>query len=176
MPARNNRVKARVIALPLLGFLLFGMASELSAFPWSIDMYRGQAVQPLSVAPRVMPPGTVPTNDGEPPRSRIASIRLPNPLSPSRQRVEEGRKLYATTCAPCHGKTGRGDGPVKKVLRVAPADLTGEAVAGMSDGYIYGTIREGSFAMPPYSDALSERERWQVVLFIRSLQGRPAAK
>ncbi len=176
MPASNNWVKAHVVALPLVALILFAMASELWAFPWSIDMYRGQAVQPLSVAPRVMPPGTVPTKGGEPPRSRIASIRLPNPLSPSRQRVEEGRKLYAITCAPCHGKTGRGDGPVKKVLRVAPADLTSEAVAGMSDGYIYGTIREGSIAMPPYSDALSENERWQVVLFIRSLRERSAAK
>jgi mono/diheme cytochrome c family protein len=31
---------------------------------------------------------------------------------------------YEFYCAPCHGKTGKGDGPVGAALRVRPADLT----------------------------------------------------
>jgi mono/diheme cytochrome c family protein len=146
------------------------------AFPWSIDMYREQAVQPLARAPRVMPPGTTPVQGGEAPRSRIASIRLRNPLPATAENIERGRQLYAITCEPCHGADGRGDGPVKFLLRVPPIDLTGESATGMSDGYIYGTIRDGSVIMPPYADALSINERWEVVLFVRSLQGKLAAK
>jgi len=29
-------------------------------FPWSIDMFRGDAVQPMAEMPRVMPSGTLP--------------------------------------------------------------------------------------------------------------------
>jgi mono/diheme cytochrome c family protein len=140
------------------------------AFPWSIDMYRGEAVQPLSVAPRVMPKGTVSTEGAEPPMSRIASMRLRNPLPSTPGNIDMGHKLYDMTCAPCHGATGKGNGPVRHVLEIPPANLTGDAVTGMSDGYIYGTIRDGSIVMPGYGDALSPTERWEIVLFVRSLQ------
>jgi mono/diheme cytochrome c family protein len=35
-----------------------------------------------------------------------------------------GKDSYAMYCAPCHGDTGRGDGPVAQALRTRPADLT----------------------------------------------------
>ena len=38
--------------------------------------------------------------------------------------IEQGRDLYADTCATCHGRDGRGDGPVASALRVRPPDLT----------------------------------------------------
>jgi len=36
----------------------------------------------------------------------------------------DGAALYRALCASCHGTSGRGDGPVAGVLRVAPANLT----------------------------------------------------
>jgi mono/diheme cytochrome c family protein len=35
-----------------------------------------------------------------------------------------GRDLYDSYCASCHGRTGRGDGPVAPALKKPPADLT----------------------------------------------------
>jgi mono/diheme cytochrome c family protein len=35
-----------------------------------------------------------------------------------------GEALYLTYCASCHGRSGRGDGPVADLLRVRPANLT----------------------------------------------------
>ena len=35
-----------------------------------------------------------------------------------------GRTLYLTHCATCHGKAGRGDGPMAPYLCVAPTDLS----------------------------------------------------
>ena len=40
------------------------------------------------------------------------------------QTGNDGRVLYTTHCASCHGTGGRGDGPVAESLRVRPADLT----------------------------------------------------
>lgn len=35
-----------------------------------------------------------------------------------------GRAMYASYCAACHGVDGRGDGPVASELKTPPADLT----------------------------------------------------
>jgi mono/diheme cytochrome c family protein len=37
---------------------------------------------------------------------------------------EFSKKEFITSCAPCHGVTGKGDGPIAKSLTKAPADLT----------------------------------------------------
>lgn len=38
--------------------------------------------------------------------------------------LEEGEKEFKTYCAPCHGLTGIGDGPVAPELTKTPIDLT----------------------------------------------------
>ena len=38
--------------------------------------------------------------------------------------IESGRDTYLFHCAGCHGRTGRGDGPMVSVLTTAPPDLT----------------------------------------------------
>ena len=42
----------------------------------------------------------------------------------TKDRLERGRKLYTQYCASCHGMDGKGSGPVKAALKVAPTDLT----------------------------------------------------
>lgn len=139
-------------------------------------MFRGESVQPLAQSPRVMPPGTLPIH-GEPPMSREeASATLHNPLKPTPATVAAGKSLFEINCAVCHGNNARGNGTVRFLLRVPPADLTAGVAAQRSDGYLYATIRNGSIVMPPYADAMSAHERWEVVLYLRSLQGKVAAK
>jgi mono/diheme cytochrome c family protein len=36
----------------------------------------------------------------------------------------DGKQVFTTYCATCHGKTGKGDGPAAAALKKAPADLT----------------------------------------------------
>jgi cytochrome c553 len=163
-----------LLCLVLTGTVCLMDAGSAKAFPWSIDMFREPAVQPLTVSPRVMPPGTMPV-DGERPRSTIASLRMRNRLSPLPKYLERGRELFAINCAVCHGAEGNGDGPVKFLLRMPPVNLTSRPIIHMKDGYMYGVIRNGAQVMPPYGDALSPTERWEVVLFIRDLQHQAAA-
>jgi mono/diheme cytochrome c family protein len=151
--------------------LMLGWVRAAAAFPWSIDMFRGQSVQPLSQPPRVMPGGTLPTSGGEPPMSRSeAAVALKNPLAATPDALRHGKVLFDTDCAPCHGATAMGDGPVAAHTTVPATDLTAGPSIARSDGYLYATIRNGGTVMPAYADAMSATERWQVVLYLRQLQ------
>ncbi len=41
---------------------------------------------------------------------------------------ETGQATFQGHCAPCHGRDGKGDGPVASVLQAAPPDLTTLAI------------------------------------------------
>jgi S-disulfanyl-L-cysteine oxidoreductase SoxD len=146
-------------------------ASAAWPFPWDIDMYRGAAVQPLSRAPRVMPSDTMPVDGGEPPMStEQMTVKLKNTLSSTPENLARGKALFLMNCSPCHGESGLGNGPVAHLLKDQPKNLVTGQSKDLPDGYIYGVIRNGILLMPSYADAMSASERWQVVLFVRSLQ------
>jgi mono/diheme cytochrome c family protein len=166
------RYAARALLIPAL---LMSATTSAWSFPWDIDMYRGATVRPLTVAPRVMPEGTLPiASGGELPELPMTRVEMTasehNPLQPTPENLAAGRGLYATNCAPCHGAGGLGDGSVAHLLKTKPDDLVNGVSKHLPDGYLYGTIRDGGKAMPAYADAMSIHERWQVVTFVRSLQ------
>jgi mono/diheme cytochrome c family protein len=55
------------------------------------------------------------------------SAQTPPQLPPAAS-THDGAQLFRNHCAPCHGTSGHGDGPVAEVLRKQPADLTKYAV------------------------------------------------
>ncbi len=159
------------LAIAVAFVLATGWGRPAGAFPWSTDMFRGQSVQPLARPPRVMPEGTLPSSGGEPPMSRAeAAVALTNPLASTPADLRHGKALFDIDCAPCHGSTALGDGPVAAHTAVPASDLTAGPSAARSDGYLYATIRDGGSVMPAYADAMSATERWQVVLYLRQLQ------
>ena len=38
--------------------------------------------------------------------------------------ANDGRQMFISYCAPCHGRTGKGDGPAAPALTPKPSDLT----------------------------------------------------
>ncbi len=101
-----------------------------------------------------------------------AAGSLRNPLTPTAAHLQHGAVLFTIHCAPCHGGGGKGNGPVAFQMLVSPPNLTTAQPAERPDGYLYATIRNGSIVMPSYGDAMSAHERWEVVLYLRLLQGR----
>lgn len=95
-----------------------------------------------------------------------------NPLPPHQIVVDEGADLFHTHCTPCHGQTGRGDGPAAAALDAPPADLTAEHVDDHTDGDIFWWLTYGmaGTAMPGFEGTLSATERWQLIRFVRSLR------
>lgn len=95
-----------------------------------------------------------------------------NPIPPNRESIAAGQALYRVHCLPCHGPTGRGDGPLGLTLNPPPADLYQHTQPGVHpDGRLYDWITNGfpgDSQMPAFADLLSDEERWHVVNYIRT--------
>jgi len=119
--------------------------------------------------PRLPVEGSIPAQGWEAGMSlEQAEQRLENPAPATPESLKTGEKLYGIYCAPCHGASGRGDGPVAAKM-IKPADLTDPKYARRKDGFFYHVIRAGSGLMPPYAESLSAGERWHVVNYVRTL-------
>ena len=95
---------------------------------------------------------------------------LQNPTAPDAASLLEGRKYYQINCSVCHGIAGNGDGPAIR-FGMPGIGLTNDKVKAYTDGYIWGMIRNGRGLMPPYN-RIDEMKRWDVVNYVRALQGR----
>ena len=98
------------------------------------------------------------------------------------QTPAEGKNLYATYCASCHGDQGKGDGVAARSLPVKPADHTNGAVMSqLSDKYLTDIISKGGSAvnksgfMPAWGNSLDAKQIADVVAYVRSL-AKPATK
>ncbi len=98
-----------------------------------------------------------------------AGEKLVNPLLATKESLELGKEKFNTFCSPCHGWRGEGDSRLNGQFPNPPS-LHSEKVRSWSDGRIYHVIMEGQNIMPSYSSQLTEKERWAIILYIRSLQ------
>jgi len=150
--------------------LLIGV-SLAYGWPWSPDMDKQPSVRPQE-APLLPPPASVPRQGREPQMDRVkAGERLRNPVEPTTASVENGRRLFLIYCTLCHGPDAKGGGPVAQKF-IPPPDLTLDLFRQRTDGFLYATIRDGGALMPGQGEALSPRERWDVVNYLRVLQGK----
>ena len=80
--------------------------------------------------------------------------------------------IFKNVCFPCHGPEGKGNGTIIR-KGFYPVDLTAPGVQARTDGYIYAYIRYGGkVMMPTYRENVSSDEAWDVVNYVRKLQGK----
>lgn len=101
-----------------------------------------------------------------------AAAKLKNPVPSTPASIAEGQKTYQKYCKHCHGETGKGDGP-QAPKDSMPSDFTDTKWDhGSSDGEIFTVISDGAgkgSAMKPFKSKLTEKERWQLVNYLKSL-------
>ncbi len=95
------------------------------------------------------------------------AVTNPTPVSPAS--LLNGRKYFQVNCVPCHGDLAQGNGPAT-LYGMPGISLVNARVRGFKDGYIYGMMRNGRGLMPTYN-RIEEMDRWDVVNYIRALEG-----
>jgi len=178
MSARNERLATRRLLLSVL-------VLPLGACTWFTDFRTQPKIDPWesaadTIAPRGQPQMSVPMTGTamagyqvsySPSIATIDSLAgIPNPTAPNEASLANGRKYYQINCAVCHGDRAMGDGPAT-TYGMPGINLTMDMTKGRTDGYIFGMIRNGRGLMPPYN-RIEEMDRWDVVNYVRGLQGK----
>ena len=93
-----------------------------------------------------------------------SSGQLKNPYTGLSAAAAVGSRLYAANCGSCHGIKGRGTGNIPP-LAEGPTQSA-------SDGEVFWFITTGAAdnGMPAWA-SLPERQRWQIVTYLKSLKG-----
>ena len=182
-PAAGARRRIRSVCVSL--FILCVSAS----CEWFTDFKRQPSVwtwEPLkdSLTPsRGNPANSVPVTGMAVPGFSVSYAALPgtidsmaglaNPTPVSEASLANGRKYYQINCAVCHGDAGAGDGTATK-FGMPGISIVSDITRGRSDGYVFGMMRNGRGLMPSYN-RIEETDRWDVVNYLRGLQGATGA-
>lgn len=83
----------------------------------------------------------------------------------------EGLGVYSGSCASCHGVEGHSATEIGRGLYPPAPDLSSAAVQHWSDGELFWIIKNGIrlTGMPAFGDIHSDREIWNLVYYLRSL-------
>lgn len=157
------------------------------------DMYRSPAIEtyvdyefPDSATSLKAPENSIPrgykpyayANTAE--GYELAGKNLKNPLELTEKTIAEGKKLYQSFCAHCHGKKGLGEGSIQNAIYGAVPSYADEtpnrrgdrSMSNLKEGHIYHTIMFGLNAMGPHSSLIREQDRWKIVAYVQTLQGK----
>ncbi len=179
MSANLRFQRAALAALPFaLGACSWftDFKQQPSVGPWQVfnadsaetKGFRGNPVTSVSTNGTLMPPWVV--SYGQLPNVIDSMSTLANPVPADAASLLRGRKYFQINCAPCHGRAGKGDGTATK-LGMVPMPLVSDRAKNFADGYIWGMIRNGRGLMPSYN-RIEEMDRWDVVNYIRAVQGK----
>ncbi|GAB4546155.1 MAG: hypothetical protein Kow0063_40430 [Anaerolineae bacterium] len=104
----------------------------------------------------------------------------PPPQSPpGKLSLARGEALWAENCAPCHGVTGRGDGPTAQMAQMAenpPTDFSDRVAARQRTLVdLFNVTKEGRMdrLMPPWGSRLSDEQIWEVAAYAQTFAMSP---
>jgi len=92
------------------------------------------------------------------------------PFAIARTDLDRGEQRFNIYCAPCHGKTGDGNGMVVQRGYRQAASMHIDRLRTVQAGYIFDVITNGYGAMKDYKGQIPVEDRWRIVAYIRALQ------
>lgn len=132
---------------------------------------------------RPLEPGTVSTTAAIEPTPYLTGkddsgqfvSKWPDGVTVDQALLSRGQERFNIYCAPCHDRTGAGNGIViQHVKRTGalwqPKSYYDEAVMNEPVGQLFDVITHGKGTMPSYSYQVPVSDRWAIVAYVRALQ------
>ncbi|HET9372701.1 MAG TPA: cytochrome c [Vicinamibacterales bacterium] len=92
------------------------------------------------------------------------------PFPITRADLDRGEQRFNIYCAPCHGRTGEGNGMVVQRGYRQAASYHIDRLRDAPVGYFFDVVSNGFGAMPDYRAQIPVEDRWRIVAYVRALQ------
>lgn len=96
----------------------------------------------------------------------------PKQQPPAKFTAVDGKSIFTQNCVPCHGNTGKGDGPTAASIDHPLPDFTDPATLNaLSPNEIFTVVKEGRMdrMMPPWKNRLNDTQIWAAVSYLLTL-------
>ncbi len=124
---------------------------------------RAQAAQPAAAAPDCKVPE--------------AAAKLDNPVKADSGSIDEGKRLFESQCALCHGKGGDGKGDLVESMGLKMRNYRDpRALNNFSDGTLFYILKKGCGQMLGEEGRMKENQMWDMINYIRSLARKETAE
>ena len=84
--------------------------------------------------------------------------------------MARGQERFNIYCAPCHGRTGQGDGMIVRRGYRRPPSLHQDRLRNAPAGHFFDVVTNGFGAMPDYAAQVRAEDRWAIIAYVRALQ------
>jgi cytochrome c553 len=92
------------------------------------------------------------------------------PMPVTTEVMERGQERFNVFCAPCHGRTGDGNGMIVQRGFRKPPSYYEDRLVNAPVGYLYDVMTNGFGAMQDYAAQVPVTDRWAIAAYIRALQ------
>jgi mono/diheme cytochrome c family protein len=84
--------------------------------------------------------------------------------------LQRGRERFDIYCAPCHGRTGEGNGVVVQRGFPAPPSFHIDRFRDAPPGHFFDVMTHGYGIMYSYAQRVDPSDRWAITAYIRALE------
>jgi hypothetical protein len=165
-----RRILIPLIVVAIVGYVVLMVLYEVIGVDVVSFMEDQPSIQYQEPPRRLPPEDSVPLSR---PTYLDEGEVLTNPVPVDGVSLQRGEILFGYHCAVCHGRGGQGDGSMVEFWREdarKPPDLTEARIGDYPDETLYRIITQGLGGMPPLRENLTERQRWDVINHVRTLQ------
>jgi mono/diheme cytochrome c family protein len=92
------------------------------------------------------------------------------PMPVTAEVMRRGQERFNIFCAPCHGRTGEGNGMIVQRGFRQPPSYHEDRLRNAPVGYFFDVMTHGFGAMQDYSAQVPVADRWAIAAYIRALQ------
>ena len=167
------RILSSILYL-LSSLLLLGCRRDMFTQPYSKPLDRSDFF-PNEMASRPIVPNTVargelredePFYTGKVGTNLVAEF----PMPVTRQVLLRGQERFNIYCAPCHSRTGDGNGMIPQRGFPHPPSYHIDRLREAPVGHFFDVITHGYGIMYPYAARVEPKDRWAIAAYIRALQ------